>query len=218
MATLKSLVDETTNIKNELKSCHSNLKNNLINKGVSISSGDKLSTLVNKTNELGVKINKQSGELVLNNTNSSYDIAISKIDLNKSVCFGVQYDSNSYNAVHRECLTSFKNNTTLNISRNSTSVASSAKYYWEVLEFQSGVKKVYNFTTPQFTSVATPMKYSHNLNLSNPEKCLVYYSYKTRVSTSVYCCSMVNLTKNDITIKSTNLEGTTLNVFIVELN
>ena len=102
MATLKSLVDETTNIKNELKSCHSNLKNNLINKGVSISSGDKLSTLVNKTNELGVKINKQSGELVLNNTNSSYDIAISKIDLNKSVSVGVQYDSNSYNALDRE--------------------------------------------------------------------------------------------------------------------
>ena len=30
MSTLKQLVDETTNIKNELRTCHSNLKNNLI--------------------------------------------------------------------------------------------------------------------------------------------------------------------------------------------
>ena len=30
MATLKNLVDETTNIKNELVECHSNLKNNII--------------------------------------------------------------------------------------------------------------------------------------------------------------------------------------------
>ena len=29
MATLKNLVDETTNIKDELKTCHTNLKNNL---------------------------------------------------------------------------------------------------------------------------------------------------------------------------------------------
>ena len=42
MATLKSLVDETTNIKNELKECHSNLKNNLIEKGVECSDMDKM--------------------------------------------------------------------------------------------------------------------------------------------------------------------------------
>ena len=30
MSTLKQLVDETTNIKNELKTCHTNLKSNLI--------------------------------------------------------------------------------------------------------------------------------------------------------------------------------------------
>ena len=53
MATLKSLVDETSNIKNELKSCHANLKNNLVDKGVEVSSGDKLSTLVDKVN--GIK-------------------------------------------------------------------------------------------------------------------------------------------------------------------
>ena len=52
MATLKNLVDETTNIKNELKTCHTNLKNNLVEKGVEISSRDKLSTLVDKVGEI----------------------------------------------------------------------------------------------------------------------------------------------------------------------
>lgn len=46
MSTLKALVDETTNIKNELVTCHSNLKNNLIKKGVECSDTDKMSSLI----------------------------------------------------------------------------------------------------------------------------------------------------------------------------
>ena len=46
MATLKQLVDETTNIKNELVICHTNLKNNLIEKGVECSDTDKMSRLI----------------------------------------------------------------------------------------------------------------------------------------------------------------------------
>ena len=52
MATLKSLVDETTDIKDELKACHSNLKNTLIGKGVECSDTDKMSNLIDKTNKL----------------------------------------------------------------------------------------------------------------------------------------------------------------------
>lgn len=48
MATLKALVDETTNIKNDTINCHTVLKNNLINKKVSVSSSDKMLDLVNK--------------------------------------------------------------------------------------------------------------------------------------------------------------------------
>ena len=57
MATLKSLVDETTNIKNELVECHSNLKNNLIAKGVECNDTDKMLSLINKVEniELGRK-------------------------------------------------------------------------------------------------------------------------------------------------------------------
>ena len=55
MATLKNLVDETTNIKNELVICHSNLKNNLIKKGVECSDTDKMSSLIDKINEISLE-------------------------------------------------------------------------------------------------------------------------------------------------------------------
>ena len=48
MSTLKQLVDETTNIKNELITCHANLKTNLIDKGVQILEEDKILNLVRK--------------------------------------------------------------------------------------------------------------------------------------------------------------------------
>ena len=52
MATLSALVAETTTIKNTLTTCHTNLKTKLTNKGVSVSSTDKLSTLINKIDNL----------------------------------------------------------------------------------------------------------------------------------------------------------------------
>lgn len=55
MATLKSLVDETTNIKNELVECHTNLKNTLIAKGTECSDNEKMSSLVDKISALKVQ-------------------------------------------------------------------------------------------------------------------------------------------------------------------
>ena len=54
MATLKELVNETTNIKNELKTCHTNLKNNLVSKGVTVSSSDKMGELCTKVGSIEV--------------------------------------------------------------------------------------------------------------------------------------------------------------------
>ena len=55
MATLKSLVDETTNIKDELKTCHATLKNSLIEKGVECSDNEKILDLINKIELVGGK-------------------------------------------------------------------------------------------------------------------------------------------------------------------
>ncbi len=58
----KQLVDETSNIKNELVRCHTDLKNNLIDKGVEVTDSDKMSNLIGKigTIELGRKLARGS--------------------------------------------------------------------------------------------------------------------------------------------------------------
>lgn len=66
MSTLKQLVDETTNIKNELRTCHTNLKNNLIDKGVECSDTDKLLSLANKVGEIELGKKWASGEHIVN--------------------------------------------------------------------------------------------------------------------------------------------------------
>lgn len=52
MATLQELVNETTNIKDELVECHDTLKNNLIEKGIECGEEDKLAILVGKVSEI----------------------------------------------------------------------------------------------------------------------------------------------------------------------
>ena len=65
MSTLKELVNETTNIKDELVTCHTNLKNNLITKGVECSDADKLLSLVNKVGEISMAIVESSDNVLM---------------------------------------------------------------------------------------------------------------------------------------------------------
>ena len=52
MHSFKQLVDEIANIKDGLMTCYTNLKNNLIDKGIDILKTDKISDLVDKTRKL----------------------------------------------------------------------------------------------------------------------------------------------------------------------
>ena len=70
MSTLKQLVDETTNIKNELITCHANLKSNLIEKGVECSDTDKLLSLVDKIERIQTGKKFISGIAYQNSNNS----------------------------------------------------------------------------------------------------------------------------------------------------
>ena len=58
MSTLKQLVDETTNIKSELVSCHADLKTKLKAKDVDVLETDKMADLINKVDriEQGYKV------------------------------------------------------------------------------------------------------------------------------------------------------------------
>ena len=69
MTTLKNLVTETTNIKDEIITCYAELKSSLIDKGVEIGDNDKLVDLVDKTKlisgskyKLNVKVSVQEKE------------------------------------------------------------------------------------------------------------------------------------------------------------
>ena len=84
MATLKKLVNETTNIKNELKTCYTNLKNNLIAKGIECSNTDKMFNLISKINNIVVGDNVIVGETIqLFNYTSAGAINIKKGDVFK---------------------------------------------------------------------------------------------------------------------------------------
>lgn len=88
MSTLKQLVDETTNIKNELKTCHANLKNNLIEKGIECSDTDKLLSLVNKVGEIELGKKWASGEHIVNFPSTfvySVEIDLSNLSFTPSV-------------------------------------------------------------------------------------------------------------------------------------
>lgn len=88
MATLSQLVAETTNIKNELITCHTNLKNNLIEKGVECSDADKLLNLVGKVGEIEPGKKWASGEHTVNFPSTfvySVEIDLSNLSFTPSV-------------------------------------------------------------------------------------------------------------------------------------
>ena len=88
MSTLKQLVDETSNIKNELKTCHANLKSNLIDKGVECSNTDKLLRLANKVGEIELGKKWASGEHIVNFPDTfvySVEIDLSNLSFTPSV-------------------------------------------------------------------------------------------------------------------------------------
>ena len=83
MTTLKSLVDETSNIKNELKTCHTNLKNNLNAKGVECSDSDKMPSLVGKVGDIKTIAKVVASENILCNFLATATSSTGKINLEK---------------------------------------------------------------------------------------------------------------------------------------
>lgn len=92
MSTLKQLVGETTNIKNELITCHANLKTNLIDKGVECSNTDKLLSLANKVGEIELGKKWASGISVV----SSSKISVRGLNFKPRFIYGYQTGVNYY--------------------------------------------------------------------------------------------------------------------------
>ena len=104
MATLKELVNETTNIKDELKTCHTNLKNNLVEKGVECSDNDKMLSLINKVEQIKTGSKFASGISSINQSNSS--IKVSGLDFEPNiVIIRYKYSSNTYVGIFHKTYT-----------------------------------------------------------------------------------------------------------------
>jgi hypothetical protein len=217
MATLKSLVDETTVIKNELKSCHTNLKNNLIAKGVECSDTDKMSSLVNKVGSVGVGINVQQGTTSIPAKSTKKAVTISSVDKNKSVCLCVHTFTGNLQSRYGMAIAKLESNTQISLS-NYTSHSYDVPFHWTVIEFKSGVKKVHNVTLSNLSSTSNTVKtFTHGLNLNSPNKCLIYYTLRTTADVvGSPAVNVFNLTSNTVDVSFRELIVYDLYISIVE--
>lgn len=100
MPTLKTLVDETSNIKNELVTCHTNLKNNLINKNIELTGQEKLLELVGVVE--GIELGKKWATGILsNNLTLGETVSLPTLDFEPSIMILIAktvyyYNSSSY--------------------------------------------------------------------------------------------------------------------------
>lgn len=72
-----SLVSELNSVADELVECHTNLKNNLIEKGVEVSSGDKLRGLVDKIENISTTKNVVASDNVFYSCGTPFSCSIS---------------------------------------------------------------------------------------------------------------------------------------------
>ena len=215
---MSTLTQEIINVKDKIVDCHTNLKNNLIKKGVECSDTDKMSSLIDKVKNLGLVASSQSGVVNFSTSGYSKTINISEVDLSKSICYSRRYLSGSLVASRVDTVCTFSSSTSIELTRKESYAMNGYKVYWEVIEFKSGVKSVFNklLSWEGYHGIGT---YKHNLGYENPNKCIAFYSYNTSAQTSnPPSVSVFNLTSNsfDYSVLSGGGYISGLNVFIVE--
>lgn len=81
MTTLKQLIDETTNIKDDLISCYNSLKTNLTDKGIEVPASAKMLTLINMVGDITSGKKWASGSTQSENYNGgSYRLTVSGLE------------------------------------------------------------------------------------------------------------------------------------------
>lgn len=217
-SSLKSFVDHIGNVDKDIDYLRYKLYDNLTAKGVECSDTDKMSSLVDKVNELGLVASSQSGVVDFSTSGYSKTIDISEVDLSKSICYSRRYLNGSLIASRVDTVCTFKSSTSIELTRKESYAMTGYKVYWEVIEFKSGVKSVFNklLSWGSYHGIGT---YTHNLGYENPNKCIAFYSYNTSAQASnPPSVSVFNLTSNsfDFSALSGGAYISNLNVFIVE--
>ena len=114
MATLKQLVDETTNIKNDILTCHAKLKTKLMDKYIEVLDTDKLIDMINKIEEIRhLNIPNWYNPNFSNSWLTGKELSVGRISFGVAVvgsklyCIG-GYDGNNHSN-ENECYDSNKN-------------------------------------------------------------------------------------------------------------
>ncbi|WP_270943167.1 hypothetical protein [Romboutsia lituseburensis] len=219
---LKQVMLHNKELEKEIYYQNFRLSDKLKENGIVVGENESLSSLIDKTSSMGLNFTKQSG-IVSAGGNQIINIDISPIDLSRSVCWcRLKYNPGN-NLADRYFISKFKSSSSLELSR--WSYKWTMDVYWEVLEFKSGIKGVYNklIKGSDLNGYDTSLMYktlNHGFEISNPDKCIVYLSFKCTIDDKDVTVDIRNLTRNTFDVvwnDCGNLSLNEINVYIVEL-
>ena len=218
-SSLNKIVEVVELLSNTNQIEYNNLKNNLIEKGVECSDNDKMSSLIDKIGDIGASISIQRGIVDIPANSVKKTVNISKVDRNKSVCLCRRNAANSVYTAYAKAICKLESDTQISLNTLRSPTYNNS-FYWEVIEFKGGVNKVHNISLGGLNSNTTSIKtHTHNLNLKNPNKCLVYWTCNTTAQTTTpEAVEVFNLTSNTINVAYEGAYIDNLYISIVEFD
>lgn len=217
---LKQVMLHNKELEKEISYQNFRLSEKLKEKGVEIADGKNLSTLIDEVSKVGTSISVQNGEFSIINATKK-NVAISDVDISKSICYSKSRTLGNSNVPNRECLMTakFLNSNTLELERNYGS-STSRNIFWEVVEFSNGVKAVHHMflSGDYFLDNNQKKTVTHNFNISNPSSCMIFYSVNSGNANAVGTIDLAftNITANTIDIQAVLFAVNNISLYIVE--
>ena len=168
MTTLKNLVDETTNIKNELVECYTNLKNNLNAKGVDVFDSDKMSSLVDKVGDIETSVKVVISDNILCNFLATVGSSTGKLNFEQE---------------HFKCICTFEGSVRFSTKAINAGLGSGAYF---IVRHLRGEEVLYQSESQKVTSTATEYTYDIDNIKANDVINMTCYSSASGISTGIF--------------------------------
>lgn len=220
---LKQVMLHNKELEKEISYQNFRLSEKLKDNGVEVADVESLSSLISKTSNIGLNFTKQSG-VVSAGGNQTINIDISPVDLSKSICWcQLKYNPSNQTAA-RYFISKFKTSSSLEISRLAYNLTFDV--YWEVLEFKSGIRGIYNKLIKSnelsggYDLLLNYKTLSHDFGILNHDKCVVFLSFSCNNSNNTAFVDIRNITSDafDVILGGGNYSAfPEINVYIVEL-
>lgn len=214
---LKQVMLHNKELEKEISYQNFRLSEKLKNRGSSVSEGKSLSSLIDIVDTLGVEISRQNGVAsVVSGTSNK--INISSVDLSKSICWGCLHGSSVSWSSIKHNMVEFESESSIRLVRKDYNSYDN-KCYWEVLEFKSGVRAIYNKKIEGTSLVERDSKdIFHGFDIKNPSKCLIYYSYNSyNGAVGTVSMNINNITNTTINVTCYEKIPGIVNLYVVEL-